>query len=120
MMDWSPRSRQRIITAMRRVLLRWVIVLAVAVMLCGHVTELFDRWDHTLTTGTDADYSIVFVAACAGSVFMVANYVSSLLGRCHANESWPILQFLSAFRAIVSDTHDSGLSPPPNLSPLRI
>jgi hypothetical protein len=114
-MDWSPFSRQRIITVMRRVLLRWVIVLGVAVMLCGHVTELFDRWDHTLTTGTDADYSIVFVAACAGSVFLVANYVTSLRGRSRASDNSPTLQLFSVFGAILY-TSDTGLPPPPILA----
>jgi hypothetical protein len=104
---------------MRRVLLRWVVVFAIAVMLCGHVTELFDCWDQTLTTGRDADYSIVFLAACAGVVFLVANYLTSLLGCSRANESSPVLQVFSAFRTIVSDTCDPGLSPPPNL-PLRV
>jgi hypothetical protein len=118
-MDLNLYSRRCIITAMRRELLRWVVVLAVAAMLCGHVTELFDRWDHTLTTGKDADYSIVFIAACAGFVFLVANYVTSLRGRSRANASSPVVQLFSVFRTILSDTSDTGLSFPPILA-LRI
>src|SRR5579864_8026019 len=54
--------------AMLRGALRWGVVLAVVAMLGGHFTELFDRWDHTLRTGKDADYAVVMVAACAGVV----------------------------------------------------
>jgi uncharacterized membrane protein YbhN (UPF0104 family) len=109
-------SRRSIITSMRRMLLRWVVVLAVAVMLCGHVTELFDHWDHTLTTGKDADYSIVLVAACAGFVFLVANYVTSLRGRSRANEYSPMLTLSPVFRTIFAETSDTGPSPPPILA----
>jgi hypothetical protein len=54
-----------------------VLVILIA-MLGGQVTELFDRWDNTLQTGRDIDYSIVIVAACAGAVFAVAKVLVSL------------------------------------------
>ena len=116
LMDLKLYGRQRIITAMRRVLLRSVVVLAVVIMLCGHVTELFDYWDHTLTTGRDTDYSIVFIAACAGFVLVVANYVTSLRSRSRASESSPIMQLFSVFRTTLPHTSATGLSPPPILA----
>lgn len=101
---------------MRSVLVRWLMVVTLAALLCGHVTEFFDNWDHTLTTGGDTDYSIVFLAGCAGFVLVVANCATSLLGSSPTSESWPVLQLFSAFRAVLSDPSDSGLSPPPILA----
>lgn len=53
-------------------LLRWAALIIVAAMLTGHVTELFDHWDHTLRTGREADYTLVVLAACAGLEIVLA------------------------------------------------
>jgi|SRR5579864_6113823 len=52
--------------------LRWAALIIVAAMLTGHVTELFDHWDHTLRTGREADYTLVVLAACAGIEIVIA------------------------------------------------
>ncbi len=62
---------------MRRAVLSWAVAITLAAMLGGHVTELFDHWDHTLRTGKDADYTTVFVAACVGFVFAVATLAAA-------------------------------------------
>jgi hypothetical protein len=36
----------------------------------GHITELFDHWDHTLETGTEIDFAVVLVAAAGASVLL--------------------------------------------------
>lgn len=59
--------------------LRWAALLILAAMLGGHFTELFDRWDHTLRTGKDADYAIVLVAACAGLAVAAAKVLMALV-----------------------------------------
>ena len=74
-------SGRPIITAMRREYLRWALILVLGVMLGGHVTELFDHWDHTLQTGRDVDYTVVIIAACVGVVFAVGKkFVAACVG----------------------------------------
>jgi hypothetical protein len=38
-----------------------------AVCLLCQVAEIFDRWDHTLQTGDDTEYTFVVLALCAGA-----------------------------------------------------
>jgi hypothetical protein len=118
-MRLKPPSQQRIIPRVRRYLLRWIIVFLVAVLLCGHVTELFDEWDHTLTTGRDVDYSLVVVAACAGAIFVVARYLALSLGDFRLYPLSLVPQLLIFSYAIYLETNGTGLSPPPSLA-LRI
>jgi hypothetical protein len=91
----------------------------IAAMFGGHVTELFDRWDHTMRTGKDADYAVVVIAACAGVVFVAAK-VSRLFRRA----ATPVEAVRPASRpavmaAIALETFAFDLSPPP-LTPIRI
>src|SRR5215475_4436364 len=109
---------RRMIIFMRRTLLRWSVLVALGLILCGHLTELFDRWDHTLTTGNDVDYSIVLLAASAGLAVLVAKHLISLLGRSTEDQS-PIDASSAVFAVSFCSSFDCGLSPPP-LLPLRI
>lgn len=34
----------------------------------GHFSEMIDRWDHTLQTGNDIDYTAVVIAVAAGAI----------------------------------------------------
>lgn len=36
------------------------------------VVEMFDRWDHTLKTGKDTEYTFVVIALCVGAVYAFA------------------------------------------------
>ncbi len=104
---------------MRGVLLRSAVLIIMAAMLGGHVTELFDHWDHTLRTGKDADYTVVLVAACAGFAFAVAHCVASLFKHLRAFvASWK-QQTTSIFERLLTETAVPGPSPPGFLS-LRI
>jgi len=104
---------------MRQKVLHSVLVMIVVLILGGHVTELCDQWDRTLTSGQDADYSIVLLAACVGFVFVVARYIAPRLGRCRATQSSLLWRLFHVLPASFLDTLTAGLSPPPNL-PLRI
>ena len=114
-MNLIPNRSRRMIVLMRRALLRWGVLVAVGLMLCGHVTELFDHWDHTLTTGGDIDYSVVLLAASAGLAVVVARHLISLLSRSKQEQTSIIDDHLSVCPISLSAASDTGLSPPPLL-----
>jgi nitrate reductase gamma subunit len=96
-----------------------MVLATVAVMLAGHFSELFDRWDQTLRTGKDADYAVVMVAACAGVVFAVAKRLLLLFRRARNIEFLP-----SQLPALLSPNIDAEISAtgpsPPFIFVLRI
>lgn len=97
---------------MLRVALRWVVVLAVVAMLGGHITELFDRWDHTLRTGKDADYAVVMVAACAGVVLALAKKMSAFFRGLRIESESPVEESSSPFAVRLMEAAVTGPSPP--------
>lgn len=104
---------------MRRTLLHSAALIILAAMLGGHVTELFDRWDNTLQTGRDIDYSIVIVAACAGIVFAAAKTLIALFRRSPKQEDSPVQPSFSFLQIVFPEVAAAGPSPP-SLLPLRI
>jgi hypothetical protein len=108
-----------IIIFMRRGLLRLSLLAVVGLILCGHVTELFDSWDHTVATGSDMDYSVVLLAASAGLAIVVARYLVSILSRSKEEQTSKIDDPLSVALVSFGNASDAGLSPPP-LLPLRV
>ncbi len=107
--------------SMRAFLLRSAVVIMLAAMLGGHVTELFDHWDQTLRTGQDGDYAIVLIAACAGAAFVTAASVRFLrrLLRIFA-ESAPCIFLFAAVKTPAPEAFAFDLSPPPDITPIRI
>jgi len=55
-----------------RWLVKLVILLVVLTCLWGHVSEIFDRWDQTLQTGNDVEFSLVLLALVAGAVLALS------------------------------------------------
>jgi hypothetical protein len=108
-------------TSMRTLLLRSVVLMIMAAMLGGHVTELLDHWDHTARTGEDSDYSFVLIAACAGAAFILAksNRLVYRLVRLLA-ESAPCILRSTATVPASPRTFAFDLSPPPATAPIRI
>src|SRR5579862_5508334 len=91
--------------------LRWAVLIIVAAILCGHVSELFDHWDHTLRTGREADYTLVVLAACAGlEIVLARTLIAFFTGlrapRDLAEPSSP------TFQIIWAETLVTGPSPP--------
>lgn len=85
--------------------MRRVFVAALlAVCLGAPIAEMFDRWDHTLQDGNDAEANLVVVVICVGIGFVAAtaglrNLRPSLTGtfRPRASSSRlldPILEYL--------------------------
>jgi hypothetical protein len=68
---------------MRRSLLKFGALAIVAICLGGHVSELFDRWENTMISGNDVDYTCVFVAAVAGAMIVFAGLLGKLF------QVWP-------------------------------
>lgn len=99
---------------------RWAILIIVAAMLCGHVTELFDHWDHTLRTGREADYTLVVLAACAGLEIVLARTLIVFFTGLRAPGSFAAEPSSPIFQITWAETLVTGPSPPPLSLLLRI
>ncbi len=99
---------------------RWAILIIVAAMLCGHVTELFDHWDHTLRTGREADYTLVVLAACAGLEIVLARTLIVFFTGLRAPGNTAAEPSSPTFPIIWAETPVTGPSPPPHPLSLRI
>jgi len=98
--------------------LRWAVLIIVAAMLCGHVTELFDHWDHTLRTGREADYTLVVLAACAGLEIVLARSLIVFFTGMRALGRLPTAPSSLKFQIVSPETLVTGPSPP--LLPLSL
>jgi hypothetical protein len=99
--------------------LRCAVLLIVAAMLSGHVSELFDHWDHTLRTGREADYTLVVIAACAGLEVVLALTLVRLFRVLQAERLSPGEPSLMTSGVTAANILVAGPSPPLLLS-LRI
>src|SRR4029077_7735586 len=99
----------------RRKLIEIGAVLILAVCVGGHVSEIFDNWDHTLQTGNDIEYSTFIVALIAGAVLGSAQ-VAAMLMRAASVTFRHLPLFVVSFSSSPSPSF-AGYSPPP---PLRI
>ena len=100
-------------------LLRCAVLAILAAMLAGHVSELFDHWDHTLRTGREADYTLVVLAACAGLEVVIARSLVSFFRELRTYEWSAADETSSTFQIIFSEIPVAGPSPP-LLSALRV
>jgi len=67
--QWKTTSK----VGMRRRHCQFGAILSLLVCVCGHVSEIFDRWDNTAQSGADIDYGMVLVALIAGAVLGLAH-----------------------------------------------
>lgn len=106
---------------MRAFLLRSAAVIIMVAILGGHLTELFDHWDHTLRTGQDSDYLVVLIAGCAGAAFVIAK-AGRFVRRLQklVNESVPRVLPRAEWAPVLLQDFGFDLSPPATLSPIRI
>ncbi len=51
------------------------IVFILVVCLVCPLVELFDRWDHTIQTGNDTEYTLVILALCMGVAYSFARFI---------------------------------------------
>ena len=82
--------RVDIIPPMRSRLLHVGIVFILVVCLVCRLVEMFDRWDRTLQTGIDSEYTLVLLALCVG-----VNTTRGLKKSLCFNQNWacPSAQF---------------------------
>jgi hypothetical protein len=81
-------DNEGIVAAMRLRASSFLAASLLAVCLLCQVAEIFDRWDHTLQTGDDTEYTFVVLALCAGaavSLKWVAPGMAALNFRARAN-----------------------------------
>jgi hypothetical protein len=104
---------------MRNLLLRSAVLLVMAAMLGGHVTELLDHWDHTARTGNDSDYAVVVIAGCLGLAFVIARCVASIFRHLRAFVASRLQQAAFIFQPLLTETAVPGPAPPYSVS-LRI
>jgi hypothetical protein len=119
MVSLTAPSRLSTIVPVPNRLLRWAVLIILTAMLGGHVSEMFDRWENTLQTGRDVDYTVVVVAACAGTVFVVAKGLIALFRYSPKQADSPVEQSFSFLQTMFPEISAAGPSPPP-LLPLRI
>src|SRR5207245_6904248 len=108
MVSLTARSRLSTIVPVQRTLLRWAVLITLAAMLGGHVTEMFDRWENTLQTGRDVDFTVVIVAACAGVVFVVAKSLVVLFRYLSKQKDSPVQQSFSLLQTICPEIAAAG------------
>ncbi|HEY6936928.1 MAG TPA: hypothetical protein VI424_07235 [Terriglobales bacterium] len=97
---------------MRDWLLQFAAVLILVVCLGSCVSEIFDRWDHTMQTGHDTESTLVMLASLAGAVLVMARLAAARAPRvcslfhlhCACSEAGGIPQAIT-----------SGASPPLSL-----
>jgi hypothetical protein len=54
-----------------------VATLALLICFVCPMLEVFDRWDHTLQTGQDTEYTFVVLALCVGALYALAKLIVS-------------------------------------------
>ena len=57
-------------------------MIALVICFVCPVVEMFDDWDHTLQTGNDAEYTLVFLALCVGMVCALARLIVIVSPNC--------------------------------------
>ncbi len=69
------KPRSDIILSVRSRISRAVVTLALLTCLICPVLEMFDRWDHTVQTGQDTEYTFVVLALCVGALYALARLI---------------------------------------------
>jgi hypothetical protein len=52
-----------------------IVTLVLFTCLVCPLVEMFDRWDHTIQTGIDTEYTFVVLGLCVGVAYIFARFV---------------------------------------------
>lgn len=66
------------LTRMRSRTSCFVALCALAICLSSQAAEMFDRWDHTVQTGNDTEYTFVVLALCVGVSYTLRWFVPEI------------------------------------------
>src|SRR5712664_237865 len=68
---------------MQRNTTRVIVAIVLLTCLVCPLLELFDRWDHTIQTGNDTEYTLVALALCIGAAYSFTRFIFKFcLFRC--------------------------------------
>ena len=87
-------------------------MLLLTVAIWGHISELFDRWDNTLKTGKDVEYSSVLLAVVIGSV-LCASHLLAILFRAPRSCETILLVHSGSFTLCPLQVSDTTIHSPP-------
>jgi len=94
-----------------------VMIVLLTCVVCP-VLETFDRWDHTVQTGHDTEYTLVLLALCVGVVYTLARLIVTLspgLSSISVGPNSPGIQ-----GSLVSLIHPIALDSAPGSPPLSL
>jgi hypothetical protein len=100
----------------QRKLFQFGSTLILMACLWGHISEIVDRWDNTVQTGNDIEYSTVAVTLIAGAVFWLARVAAKVIS-AQSVTFFLLPLFVAYLLAPESPAVSIGHSPP---QPLRI
>ena len=77
---------------------------------------MFDRWDHTLKTGKDTEYTFVVIALCVGAVYAFAQVMVTFCASLSATKyAFTIAHIDGALFSVIPSTAFDPLSESPPL-----
>ncbi|MHB8754933.1 MAG: hypothetical protein ACYC92_08265 [Candidatus Acidiferrales bacterium] len=80
------------------------------------VVEMFDRWDHTLKTGKDTEYTFVVIALCVGAVYAFAQVMVTFCASLSATKyAFTIARINGALCSLIHPIAFDSLSESPPL-----
>jgi hypothetical protein len=100
---------------MRSLILRLISFLVLLICVVCPLIEMFDRWDHTLQSGSDTEYTFMVVALCIGVLYSFVRtlYRFSLLNSVAKALAGAVTDSTSALtRALSSSLIRIPISPP--------
>ena len=74
-MELLPDFPSEIIRSVRSRIFHGVATLALLICFICPVLEMCDRWDRTLQTGQDTEYTFVALALCVGALYALARLI---------------------------------------------
>jgi hypothetical protein len=97
---------------MRKTLLHSGVLVILSVMIGGCLIEAIDHWDHTLRK-KDADYTLIWITACAGCAIAVAQTIASILKYLQSRTEPSLFKEARSCVSYHRDAFVMGPSPPP-------
>ena len=112
------KIRSDIIRSVRSRTSRVIVALVLLTCFICPVLEMFDRWDHTLKTGKDTEYTFVVIALCVGAVFAFAQVMVTFCASLSATKYISTLWCING--SLFSVIHPAACGPLSESPPLNL